>query len=62
MAALPASTDSGFLLITVRIFVLQNCIKFFKAVGLLYQSPPPSYFKTAILWLSHKWNPKMRSK
>ena len=35
-------------LIRVPISLLANAIKFGNAVGFAYQSPPPSYFKTAI--------------
>jgi len=38
----------GFFLIFVLLFVFVNLIRFGKAVGFAYQSPPPLYFKTAI--------------
>src|SRR5680860_192311 len=50
MMGLPTSTVSGFSVIFVPILALQNRIRFGRDVGLLYQSPPPLYFSTAISW------------
>ena len=47
ISILPASTTSGLVFIFVLMLLLQYAIKFGNAVGLLYQSPPPPYFKTA---------------
>jgi hypothetical protein len=47
MSGLPVSTVSGCGVILVWILALQNAIKLGNAVVLLYQSPPPLYFKIA---------------
>ena len=38
-------------LIFLLISLLQKLIRFFNEVGLAYQSPPPLYFKIAILYV-----------
>ena len=48
ISLLPTSTIAGSDLIFVFMFLFENAIKFERAVGFAYQSPPPAYFNTAI--------------
>ena len=46
----PTLTATDEALRSVAMLALQKAMRFGRAVGLAYQSPPPPYFSTATCW------------